>query len=103
MESGSRERRLQRSLNSAIRELWIRAHSGLGKVPGLLTLLELSSSLQCITNPTISPCGVKRWFFWRPREDYLSPEGVSRLRCCLLTQGSLSIICVCHVAVEMLD
>ena len=33
----------------------------------------------------------RRWFFWRPGEDYLSPEGASRLRCCLLTQASLSI------------
>ena len=32
-----------------LRELWIRAHSGLGKIPVVLTLLGLSSSLQCTT------------------------------------------------------
>ena len=33
----------------AQRELWIRSHRGLGKVPVMLTLLVLSSSLQCTT------------------------------------------------------
>ena len=31
------------------RKLWIRAHGGLGKIPVVLTLLGLSSSLQCTT------------------------------------------------------
>ena len=34
------------------RELWIRAHSGLGKIPVMLTLLGLSSSLECTTKPS---------------------------------------------------
>ena len=37
------------------RELWIRAHSGLGKIPVLLTLLELSSSLECATKTSNFP------------------------------------------------
>ena len=37
------------------RELWIRAHSGLGKMPVVLTLLGLSSSLQCTTKPSNFP------------------------------------------------
>ena len=37
------------------RELWIRAHSGLGKIPVVLTLLGLSSSLQCTTKSSNSP------------------------------------------------
>ena len=37
------------------RELWIRAHSRLGKVPVVLTLLELSSSLQYTTKPSNLP------------------------------------------------
>ena len=82
------------------RELWIRAHSGLGKIPVVLTLLGLSSSLECTTKPSNLPLWGRRWFFWHPREDYLSPEGVSRLRCSLLTQASLSII---GVLAELLE
>ena len=37
------------------RELWIRAHSGLGKTPVVLTFLGLSSSLQCTTKPSNFP------------------------------------------------
>ena len=37
------------------RELWIRTHSRLGKIPVVLTLLELSSSLQCTTKPSNFP------------------------------------------------
>ena len=37
------------------RELWIRAHSRLGKIPVVLTLLGLRSLLQYTTNPTTSP------------------------------------------------
>ena len=40
----------RRSLS--IRELWIRAHRGLGKIPVVLNLLGLSSSLQCTTKPS---------------------------------------------------
>ena len=35
--------------SSSERELWIRAHSGLGKISVVLTLLGLSSFLQCTT------------------------------------------------------
>ena len=36
------------------RELWIRAHSRLGKIPVVLTLLGLSNSLECTTKPSNS-------------------------------------------------
>ena len=38
-----------------LRELWIRAHSRLGKIPVVLTLLGLSSSLECTTEPSNFP------------------------------------------------
>ena len=41
----------------------------------------------------------RRWFFWCPGEDDLSPEGASRLRCCFLIQMSLSIIGVTSMPV----
>ena len=37
------------------RQLWIRAHSGLGKIPVVLTLLGLSSFLQCTTKSSNFP------------------------------------------------
>ena len=79
-------------VSSYKRELWIRTHSRLGKTPVVLTLLELSSSLQCTTKPSNFPLWGRMWFFWRPGENYLSPGRSSRLRYCLLTQVSLSII-----------
>ena len=50
------------------RELWIRAHSRLGKIPVVLTLLELSSSLECTTKPSNFPLWGEKVFFpasWR--------------------------------------
>ena len=58
----------------------------------MLTLLGLSSSLQCTTKPSNLSLWGEKVVFWRLGEDYLSPEGTSRLRCCLLTQAFLSII-----------
>ena len=54
------------SLNE--RELWIRAHSRLGKIPVVLTLLGLSSSLECTTKPSNFPLWGEKVFFpasWR--------------------------------------
>ena len=50
------------------RELWIRAHSRLGKIPVVLTLLGLSSSLECTTKPSNFPLWGEKVFFpasWR--------------------------------------
>ena len=46
-----------------IRELWIRAHSRLGKIPVVLTLLGLSSSLQCTTKPSNFPLWEEKVIF----------------------------------------
>ena len=45
------------------RELWIRAHSRLGKIPVVLTLLGLSSSLQCTTKPSNFPLWEEKVIF----------------------------------------
>ena len=46
-----------------LRELWIRAHSRLGKIPVVLTLLGLSSSLQCTTKPSNFPLWEEKVIF----------------------------------------
>ena len=48
---------------SLLRELWIRAHSRLGKIPVVLTLLGLSSSLQCTTKPSNFPLWEEKVIF----------------------------------------
>ena len=42
-------------LDAVKRELWIRAHGRLGKIPVVLTLLGLSNSLECTTKPSSFP------------------------------------------------
>ena len=46
---------LSRDDPSGERELWIRAHRGLGKIPVVLPLLGLSSSLECTTKTSNFP------------------------------------------------
>ena len=59
------------------RQLWIRAHSRLGKIPVVLTLLELSSSLECTTKPSNFPLwGEKVVFLASWGELLISRKGV---------------------------
>ena len=55
--------RMFENQGSLERELWIRAHSGSGKIPVVLTLLGLSSSLQCTTKSSNFPLWGRRCFF----------------------------------------